>query len=132
MDFDDRLGCPSCTRNSPDAVWAARAALQCIDTLVDESHYHVVLLECPVCGDRCASIFTETIDWQTGDDPQHWVLLPLTSEETEYLIGRLPTHVGPILETIGVRRRFLVRDRPSGDDARMEWRLGGLYIGPHD
>ena len=87
---------------------------------------------CPACGDRCVSIFTETIDWQNGDDPQHWDLMPLTWEEAERLIGLLPEKVGPILETIGTRRRFLERDLPSGGSAHLGWRSGGLFIGPHD
>jgi hypothetical protein len=132
MEFDDRLGCAACTRNSPEQTWTARASLAPVDTLVDESHYHVMLLECPACGDRCVSIFTETIDWAHGDDPQHWELMPLTWDEAEYLIGQQPDQVGSILETIGKTRRHLERDHPSSGAARLSWRAGNLFIGPHD
>jgi hypothetical protein len=132
MHFDDRLGCEACLRGSPEQAWSALAALRVVDELVDEPHYRVRLLECPVCGDRCASVFAESVDWQDGDDAQEWLVLPLSRDEAEYLIGQQPEQVGPILETIGRSRRFLDVDHPTGRARTLRWVAGGLHIPLHD
>ena len=56
--------------------------------LIDESHFHVMILACPSCAQRFVSMFTETIDWVNGDDPQDSTLLPVTEAEEADLVRR--------------------------------------------
>ncbi len=41
----------------------ARLKFTPVAKLVDESHFDISILACPVCGQRCVSIFTEMIDF---------------------------------------------------------------------
>jgi hypothetical protein len=45
-----------------------------------------MILACPRWAQRFLSVFTETINWEDGDDPQYWTLLPLTGAETADLV----------------------------------------------
>ena len=56
-------GCERCWPSEADAAWEARRKLACAVELVDESHFHVMILACPSCEQRFLSVFTETIDW---------------------------------------------------------------------
>ena len=86
---DDRelreFGCVRCWPADAEAAWEARRALARSAELIEESHFHVMLLACPACDQRYVSVFTETIDWADGDDPQHWSLLPVTAAEAAEL-----------------------------------------------
>jgi hypothetical protein len=74
----------------------------------------------------------ETIDWQGGDDPQYWSVLPLTMEESEQLIAQGENLDLRLIESLGRNRRYLQRDYPKGEDARTCWASGHLMIGYHD
>jgi hypothetical protein len=76
-DFD----CEHCWPASPDAAWESRLALDWQVDLIDESHFHVMILACRSCTQSFVSVFTETIDWVDGQNPQYCMLLPLTEEE---------------------------------------------------
>src|SRR3712207_4840692 len=86
MSSKQELGCQRCWPPDADAVWEARRALDRVAALIDESHFHVLILACPDCRQRFVSVFTETIDWEAGDDPQYWTLLPITKAEATELI----------------------------------------------
>ena len=64
------FGCERCWPPIADAAWEARGGLTHVAELIDDSHFHVMILACPCCTQRFVSIFTETIDWEDGDDPQ--------------------------------------------------------------
>ena len=44
-----------------------------------------MVLQCRRCDQRFLSVFTETIDWQDGEDPQQWAVLPITNEEAVFV-----------------------------------------------
>lgn len=69
-------------------------------------------------------VFTETIDWADGEDPQYRTFLPLTkSEATD-----LASHVGPVsdamLNGLGIGRRSLRHDWPKGQPPVSHWGIG--------
>ena len=76
-------------------------------------------------------MFTETIDWVDGDDPQYWSLLPVTEREAEELVALGEAAEERIVE-LGRDRRYLQADHPKGKEKRILWAQGGLLIGPHD
>ena len=73
-----RYGCPKCLPDSPDEAWEAGLNLQRRHALIDDSHFHVLIASCPSCGQPFLWVFSELIDWQSGDDSQGWTLMPLT------------------------------------------------------
>lgn len=128
----DQFGCERCFQASAQAASQARRQFFERAKLVDESHIIVRILECPHCGQRCVSVFTELIDWSGGDDAQYWSLLPLTLEESEQLLVQGEQVDLRRIESLGRARRYLQVDFPTGKSKRVSWAEGGLMIGPHD
>lgn len=128
MTNPERFGCAQCWPGSPDAAWTARKALRSEGDLVDESHYHVMVLACASCSQHFLSVFTETVDWVDGEDPQHWATLPLTLEERVGL-GKTPTEAQ--IDALGPGRRCLRRDYPKRAEPRCFWDEG-MRVRPHD
>ena len=126
----DQFGCPECWPPAPDDAWRAREFLD-RDDLIDESHFIVALLTCADCGQVFLSVFTETIDWEDGDDPQHWTVLPLTGSEAATLVEKKGSLTERDLLEIGASRRSLRLDAPKGKPSALSWG-SGLLIGPHD
>jgi hypothetical protein len=85
---------------------------------------------CPVCAQRFVSVFTETIDFVGGEDPQRTILMPLTEAEAAALVALGDGLTERALEAIGAGRRSLHRDWPSDGDAVNVWGRG-LSVGPH-
>src|ERR1700722_13185957 len=79
------FGCDKCFKADAQAMALAKTKLKFVARLVDESHFMVSILACPACGQRCVSIFTETIDWTGGDDSQYVSVLPVTLQESKSL-----------------------------------------------
>ena len=125
------FGCEHCWPVAADAAWEARAALTHVADLIDESHFHVMILACPACAQRFASVFTETIDWVNGDDPQDSTLLPITEAEDADLVQRGASLTEADLNWVGSGRRSLRRDCPSGTAERTFWGKG-ISVGRHD
>ena len=130
-DRGQEFGCEHCWPAAAEAAWLARGALKEINTLFDESHFHVMILECPRCTQHFVSIFSETIDWAEGDDPQYWQLLPITETEAVNLLEQGNSLTETTLETLGPGRRSLHRDYPSGAAPHVFWSTG-ISIGFHD
>lgn len=128
---DADFGCERCWPSSADAGWEARAALSHVEELIDESHFHVMILACPHCAQRFVSIFAERIDWADGEDPQYWTVLPITGEEAADLIRQRDSLTESELYTLGPGRRCLRRDYPKAAAPRTFW-AKGMIIGPHD
>jgi hypothetical protein len=125
------FGCERCWPPAADAAWEARGALTHVTDLIDESHFHVMILACPGCAQRFVSVFTETIDWVNGDDPQESALLPVTEAEDADLVQRRDSLTEADLNWVGSGRRCLRRDCPSGAAQRLFWGTG-ISVGRHD
>ena len=54
------FGCERCWPSTADAAWEAREELTHVQELIDDSHFHVMILACPCCTQRFVSVFTET------------------------------------------------------------------------
>ena len=125
------FGCERCWPSGADAAWEAHIALTHAQELIVESHFHVMILECARCTQRFISIFTEMIDWEGGDDPQYWTLLPITETEAADLVRCRNSLTEASLEALGRGRRCLQRDYPKAGAPRISWGTG-IYVGPHD
>ena len=124
------FGCGACFQSpTPEAAWETRRKFTKLAELVVETHFDILLMACPACGQACVSVFTERIDWAGGEDPQEWQVLPLTAAEVEALRAD-PTESR--VESFGAGRPMLRRDFPSGEGAKSGWTTGPIRIGPHD
>ena len=90
-----------------------------------------MLLACAYCRQRFLSVFTETIDWVDGEDPQYWTLMPVTEGETEALVARGSEITESDIVALDRTRRALCRDFPKGKPPSTYWTFG-MSIGPHD
>ena len=125
------FGCDLCWPADARAAWSARDGLSRLKELIDESHFIVAILACPGCDQRYVSIFTEMIDWEDGNDPQYWTLLPITVAEAEGLIQQEASLNEMSLNALGRGRRCLRRDHPKEGPPQLFWG-SGILIGPHD
>lgn len=132
--FKDRtegqFGCPECWPDAADAAWEARRQLERSRELVDESHFHVMILTCRDCEQAFLSVFTELIDYG-GDDSQGWTLMPLTAEEAQRLSGLPEDAIERAMYEFGADRRSLRRIHPRGMTAGCAWGRGIVRL-PHD
>lgn len=124
-------GCEQCWPAAADAAWKARDGLTHTAELIDESHYHVMILACPECGQRFLSVFTETIDWSDGDDAQYWAAAPITENEAAELMRRGSELTVVEINSLGSDRRSLIRKYPTGEGPSEFW-AKGITVGPHD
>lgn len=124
-------GCPQCWPADADDAWRARERLQRTTELIDDFHLHVMLLSCAACRQTFLSVFTEIIDWSDGEDPQSWMLAPISQTDAEVLRARGNQLSESELNTVGRGRRTLWHDAPKGGPATTTW-IGGLMIGRHD
>ena len=125
------FGCEHCWPVTPDAAWEARQALVRAADLIDESHFHVMILACRSCTQRFVSVFTETIDWADGDDPQNWTLLPITASEATELVRQPGLTTETQLHALGPKRRCLQHDHPKATVPRSFWGTG-ISVRWHD
>jgi hypothetical protein len=125
------FGCDICWPADTRAAWGARDGLSRLRELIDESHFIVAILACPRCEQRYVSVFTEMIDWEGGNDPQYWTLLPITESEAEDLIRQEASLDEVSLNALGRGRRSLRRDHPKDGPLRVSWG-SGILVGPHD
>lgn len=127
------FGCNICWPSVPDLAWNARGRLKKSFDLIDESHFHIRILNCNNCTQHFISVFTETIDWIDGEDLHCWTILPLTEAETANLILKHNslTETETEINILGVGRRSLRRDHPKAEAPHIFWSYG-IGIGPHD
>lgn len=128
----DSFGCPQCYHAIAEAMWKAIRTFELVKELVDESHFRVVLIACSACGQRWVKVFAESIDWEKGEDPQYWALLPLTAAEA----GRLAVEGDAVghasVESLAPGRRRLEVYNPKEGPQTIEWASGPMVIMPHD
>ncbi len=111
---EDDFGCERCWPSAADAAWGARGALTHEAELIDESHFHVMILTCSRCTQSFVSVFTEMVDWADGDDPQYWTLLPVTAAEAADVVQHGDLLTESKLDALGAGRRCLRSDHPKG------------------
>ncbi|MDY6812916.1 MAG: hypothetical protein SV108_04430 [Pseudomonadota bacterium] len=130
-DHTKPFGCDRCwpADADADAAWKAMLELRIALRLIDESHFTVKLRTCERCGQGFVTVFTETIDWQGGDDPQRWSVTPVTPDESIALQGA--GGLMAMLHKLAPERRSLCHDSPKGEPPRNFW-TQGIVIGPHD
>jgi hypothetical protein len=126
------FGCNRCWTSSAEDAWEARGQLRLKEDLVDESHYHVMILTCSACAQRFISIFTEKIDWVDGEDQQYWTVMPLTQQEAADLSCRRGSLSEGELMSLARDRRSLQRDYPKGADKPILFWATGVSIRAHD
>jgi hypothetical protein len=110
----DQFGCAQCWPSSVEAAWAARATLRRTACLIQQSHWSVTLLTCAACAQGFLAIFTETIDWTDGDDPQYWTVMPVTPAEATALVQCTDALTESTVYALAPDRRVLQRDYPKG------------------
>jgi hypothetical protein len=123
------FGCEGCCPVDADAAWQARSTLVVAFDLIDESHFHVMILKCPHCSQHFLSVFTETIDWQGGDDSQYSTLLPLLAAEVATLTQDGQILLESTFTALGIDRKHLKHDHPKGMRATSYW-VEAPSVGP--
>jgi hypothetical protein len=91
----------------------------------------VSLLQCAACSQSFLSVFTETVDFVDGEDPQYWTTLPLTVAEAAELAKQGSAVSEAALNSLGPGRKSLAHDFPKGAERRTFW-TSGMRVGPHD
>ena len=127
----NQFGCHACWPDTLDAADAARRKLSNRALLIDESHFIVAIRICPKCAQNFLSVFAEMIDWEGGEDPQHWTLLPITESEAQELIRQGNSLPEQALYTLGEDRRSLQHDHPKNEPPQTRWGAGIPRV-PHD
>ncbi len=127
----DGFGCARCLPDDAAAAWeAVTSALRIELELVSESHFTIKLRSCAACGQTFVSVFSETVDWQDGEDPQAWCVLAITAEEALQLRAA-GSDAERAVASVGAGRRSLLREVPKGSPPRTRWSQG-VVIAPHD
>jgi hypothetical protein len=127
-----QVGCDHCYACAPEQAWEHRQEHRVLARLVDESHFSITVLACAHCDQRFVSVFAEEIDWANGDDPQRWLMVPITAEEAASLVAAGKTVGESAIEQLAAGRRYLDAEFPKGAPRRIGWLEGGFFIPPHD
>ena len=127
----EKFGCEQCWPPSAEVAWEASHTLSHEADLIDESHFHIMIRSCSVCSQRFISVFTETIDWADGEDPQYWTLLPITVPEAAELIRRRGSLTENDINSLQSNRQSLRHDFPKGEAPRTFWAIG-ILVDAHD
>ncbi len=129
------FGCESCWPTSADEAHKAISTISFCGSLVDESHFMVSLGCCPKCDQMFVKVFTETIDWKDGEDPQHRTCMPITKAEFEILSTFKDAGDSAVLhrtlEALAPDRPSLNVDWPKGQPQTRHWGTG-IFILPYD
>ena len=126
-----QFGCIECLPDGADEAWKAFGKSEIDARLIDDSHFIVLLRSCLSCGQRFVSVFTETIDWEHGEDPSFRTMLPITEQEALMLRTADGQIVESLLYGLDSNRQSLCRDWPKDAEARNFWSRG-IKPHPHD
>lgn len=121
-------GC-ACAGTDAEAALAALREAALIEEIADESHFGVDLIACGRCGRRYVRVFTELIDWQEGNDPQAWMFVPVSDEESAAVRDAGGSHES--LERLSPRRHLRAAHSREGEKS-VGWHDGGVTVGLHD
>lgn len=122
------FGCEVCIPSEP--VKASSLGLDVVAELHAESHFGVSIRRCAACGQQFVWVFTETVDYAGGEDPQCRTVMPLTADEAARAIERGTPDFAE-LHRLSSGRRFLRDDWPASG-ARTCSYTTGILVGPHD
>jgi len=128
----DHFGCECCWPEEAESAWSATRKLVRDTELIDESHFHILIVKCNQCAQRFISVFTEMIDWENGNDPQSSILLPITDAETASLIQNRDSISEYEIEALGKGRKSLLRNFPREAESPYTLWGRGIFVGPHD
>jgi hypothetical protein len=128
----DHFGCDHCWPVEAEAAWSATCKLMRDTELIDESHFHILIVKCNQCAQRFISVFTEMIDWENGNDPQYRILLPITDFEAVSLIQNRDSISEDVINALGKGRKSLRRDFPKDAASPYTYWGSGIFVGPHD
>ena len=128
---DLNFGCTNCWPQDAKLAYKAFGSFHTEAYLIKESHYIVTIRSCNNCPQQFLSIFTETIDWIDGEDPQYRIVMPITVEESEKLTESRNSISDDILKSIGIGRRSLRYDYPKSGKVSIYWGKG-IQIRLHD
>ena len=128
---NDEAGCNICWPADAEAAYSASTQLTCVANLIDESHFIVRVLVCKICGQKFLSIFTETVDWFGGDDPQNRSVFPITESESEFVMSLGDSISEKQIQAIGSQKKYVEFDSPKGKPPTTCWGTS-FFIGPHD
>lgn len=127
----NRLGCIECLPDGADEAWEAFGKSEIDARLIDDNHFIVLLRSCVSRGQRFLSVFTETIDWEHGEDPCCRTILPLTEQEALMLKTADREVVESLMYGLESNRQSLCREWPKGVEAKNFWSRG-IKPHPHD
>lgn len=126
----DEFGCEACWPAAAGAAWKALEKMPTRANPVDESHFMVKVLQCPACSQSFVTVFTETVDWIDGEDPQYRTAIPLLEEEAVELAAATEG-IEKIIRGLHTARPSLKSDFPKGGDLVKYW-SHGISVGIHD
>ena len=97
--------------------------------LAGEPHFIVQLRRCAECGQQFVWVFSESVDWEGGEDAQHRSVVPVSAEEAQALENLGGLIEAESLAALGTGRRYLVTEWPKGSKrSTIEWSTGGLRL----
>ncbi len=123
----NNFGCSTCWPKEADQAWRAFTSMETEVELVNESHFMMTIRSCKKCSQQFLTLFTETIDWEKGEDPQYWTVMPITRTEAY----QLSQDSGGIKPPGFPRERKSLFRNSKGGNATIYWGKG-IEIGPHD
>ena len=125
------FGCDRCWTAGADECYEAIPMLAHQQALIDDSHLRVGIRSCSHCQQRFLLVFSESIDWSDGEDPQCWTLMPITKNEASVLVEHGSSATEATLNALGIGRRSLRHDWPKATPPLSYW-VTGVSIASHD
>jgi hypothetical protein len=125
-------GCPRCfPKDDPEAAWAHARDHERTHILTQESHFSAVIYRCGACRQQFLDVFCERIDWQNGEDPQSWLIVPITDEEVRQFVALGEDGIERAVTALTPKRRYLAVDY-FGGPKQIDYLHGPHMIAPHD
>jgi len=123
--------CSHCALESNDFD-SLRSRLQLVESFIEESHYSVRLLNCPNCGSRFLSVFSEEIDWVDSEDPMQVSIVRLIEADEARVRALSPEYGFEGLNQLRIEGDLWTKTWPSGKPLSESKGHGSLFVYPHD
>jgi hypothetical protein len=95
-----------------------RAALQQVESVVDQSHLTKTLYRCKTCGQPYFGVWYELIDWNGDDDQAYEICVPVAGDdEIQRLKALMPPPMSLELLSVSPRLQF----DGAGAARRVHW-----------
>lgn len=128
---ESNRGCEKCWGGDAQSAVPKLNSLPHGGLLVDDLHLIIGKRSCADCGQLFVTVFTETIDWVDGEDPQHRSYMPVSGAELAEVAKLDESDMHSALLEIGRSRRTLEWDNPKSGIKKMHW-SGGLFYRIHN